>query len=68
MKHVYQGVETALSKYTLQTQSIERGIDQRKPHHRTSRCWDKASDLIRQYQIMQTIGNSKECCDDFVSI
>ena len=53
---------------TLQTQSIDIGIDHRKPHHLTSYCLNMAHDWIQPYQIMQTIGNSAECCDDVGSI
>ena len=68
MQYEYQGVEIALSIYTLQTQSIYCGIDQRKPHHRTYCCLNMADDYIQPYQIMQTLGNSEECCDDFGAI
>ena len=61
-------VNKSIYIYTLQTQSIDIGIDYRKRHHRTSCCLNISDDCIQSYQIMQRIGNSAECCDDFGSI
>ena len=44
----------------IHIESIDIGIDQRKPHHRTSRCLNIAYDLIQPHEIMQTIGNSAD--------
>ena len=52
MQSEHEGVEIAISIFEFQTYSIDSGIDQRKPHYRTSRCLGTAGDWIRQYQIM----------------
>ena len=68
MQYEYQGVVISLSIYTLQTWSIDIEINQRKSYHRTSCRVDTPVDFIPPYQIIQTIGNSAECGDDFGSV
>ena len=55
MQYEYQGVYIALSIYTLQTKSIDIGIDHGKQYHRTSWCLNGADDLIQPYQFVQTV-------------
>ena len=54
--------------YTLQTYSIDIGIDHPKPHHRRSCRLNMADNWFQPYQIMQKIGISTDCCDDFGSV
>ena len=68
MQYEHEGVKIAISIPDFQTEPIDSGIDQRNPYHRISRCLNMADDLVLAYQTMQIIGNSEECCDDFVSI
>ena len=47
-------------QYThFEHKSIDIGIDQRKPHHRTSCYLHMTDDWIQAYQTMHTIGNSE---------
>ena len=44
--------------------TLDIGIDYRKPHHGTACFLNMADDLNQPCQIMQTKGNLAECCDN----
>ena len=60
MQYEHEGVEIDLSILELQTYSIDSGIDQRKPHHRTSRVWTRQAIEFDNIKSCQTIEKSAE--------
>ena len=68
MRYDHEGVEISISILEFQTYSIASGIDLRKTHYRSCCGLNRSDDWNQAYQIMLTIRNLDECCDDFGSI